>query len=63
MNEPLMFINNDVVIEQLKTSGWNKYIKIKNKNFQDWFEGLSPIEKVAWQVKFNEVQENENGTL
>ena len=60
MNEPLMFINNDTVIEQLKNDVWEKYKEIKNKDFQEWFEGLSPIEKAAWQVKFNEKQENEN---
>jgi len=60
MNKPLMFINNNLIVEQLKTSVWEKYKEVKNGDFQLWYEGLSPIEQTAWTVKFNEIQDNEN---
>ena len=31
---------------------------VKNCDFQGWYEGLSPIEKAAWDMKFDEVQDN-----
>tara|TARA_R110001583_G_scaffold162647_1_gene314894 strand:- start:5103 stop:5279 length:177 start_codon:yes stop_codon:yes gene_type:complete len=58
MNRPLMFINNMDLIEGLKTRIWQEYLTIKNCDFQGWLEGLSPIEKVAWEVKFDEVQDS-----
>jgi len=58
MNKPLMFINNDSIIEQLKTTVWENYKEVKNCDFQGWYEGLSPIEQTAWDVKFEEKQEN-----
>ena len=57
MNRPLMFINNNVIVEQLKERVWEDYKKVPNCNFQGWFEGLSPVEKTAWEVKFDEIQE------
>ena len=30
MNKPLMFINNNVIVEQLKTAVWEKYKEVKN---------------------------------
>ena len=59
MNRPLMFMNNNLIVEQLKTSVWEKYKEIRACDFQGWYEGLSPIEKTAWDVKFDEIQENE----
>ena len=53
MNRPLMFINNNVIVEQLKERVWEDYKKVPNCNFQGWFEGLSPVEKTAWEVKFD----------
>jgi hypothetical protein len=53
-----MFINNMDLIEGLKTRIWQEYLTIKNCDFQGWIEGLSPIEKVAWEVKFDEVQDS-----
>tara|TARA_R110002051_G_scaffold325165_1_gene426094 strand:+ start:658 stop:861 length:204 start_codon:yes stop_codon:yes gene_type:complete len=59
MNRPLMFMNNNLIVEQLKTAVWEKYKEIRACDFQGWYEGLSPIEKTAWDVKFDEIQENE----
>ena len=58
MSRPLMFINNIDLIESLKSRIWEEYMTIKNCDFQGWYEGLSPIEKAAWDVKFDEVQDN-----
>ena len=57
MNRPLMFINNNVIVEQLKEKVCEYYKKVPNCDFQGWFEGLSPVEKTAWEVKFDEIQE------
>jgi len=59
MNRPLMFINNNVIIEQLKQRVWDDYKNVRNCDFEGWHKGLSPIEKTAWEVKFDEIQENE----
>ena len=53
-----MFINNNDLIESLKTRIWEKYLTVKACDFQGWYEGLSPIEKAAWDVKFDEIQDN-----
>ena len=37
---------------------WDEYLTIKGGDFPNWYEGLSPIEKAAWDVKFDEVQDN-----
>ena len=58
MSRPLMFINNIDLIESLKSRIWEKYLTVKACDFQGWYEGLSPIEKAAWDVKFDEVQDN-----
>ena len=55
MNRPLMFMNNAHIMEQLKSRIWETYKTIKSGNFQQWFDGLSPIEQAAWKVKFEEV--------
>jgi hypothetical protein len=52
-------MNNNLIVEQLKTSVWEKYKEVKAGDFPGWYEGLSPIEQTAWNVKFNEIQENE----
>ena len=58
MNRALMFINNNLIVEQLKTEVWEKYKEVAACDFQGWYEGLSPIEQTAWDVKFDEKQEN-----
>ena len=50
-----MFINNKVVVEKLKDRVWEDYKKIKGGDFKSWYNGLSPVEQVAWTVKFDEV--------
>ena len=45
------------IVEQLKERVWEDYKKVPNCDFQGWFEGLSPVEKTAWEVKFDEIQE------
>tara|TARA_R110002012_G_scaffold275038_1_gene461525 strand:+ start:233 stop:409 length:177 start_codon:yes stop_codon:yes gene_type:complete len=58
MSKPLMFINNMDLIESLKSRIWEEYMTIRNCDFQGWYEGLSPIEKAAWKMKFDEVQDD-----
>ena len=58
MNRPLMFINDNLIVEQLKNAVWERYKEVKNCDFQGWYEGLSPIEQKAWDVKFDEKSEN-----
>jgi len=58
MNKALMFMNNVELIEGLKKRVWGEYKTIKNCDFLGWYEGLSPIEKAAWDMKFDEVQDN-----
>ena len=58
MNKSLMFMNNVVLIESLKARIWEKYKVVKNCDFLGWYEGLSPIEIAAWDMKFDEVQDN-----
>ena len=55
MNRPLMFINNDSIVEQLKIVVWKNYKEIKSCDFQSWYEGLNQIERAAFNVKFNEL--------
>ena len=57
MNKPLMFMNNNVVVEQLKDRVWIDYGEIRNCDFQGWFEGLSPVEQAAWETKFDEIND------
>ena len=56
MIRPLMFMNNNLIVEQLKTAIWEEYKEVKNCDFQGWYKGLSPIEKAAWDVKFDEIE-------
>ena len=58
MNKPLMFMNNIDLIEGLKSRIWEKYKTVRACDFQGWYEGLNPIEKATWDVKFDEVQDN-----
>ena len=58
MNRPLMFINNNVVVEKLQDRVWEDYKKIKGGDFRSWYDGLSPVEQAAWNVRFNEVSRN-----
>ena len=57
MNRPLMFINNNLIVEQLKSRIWKDYQKVKSGDFPCWYKGLSPIEKTAWDVKFSEIND------
>tara|TARA_R100001594_G_C3930022_1_gene237930 strand:+ start:142 stop:315 length:174 start_codon:yes stop_codon:yes gene_type:complete len=57
MNKPLMFTNNTHLMEQLKARVWQTYKTIKAGDFQEWYDGLSPIEQSAWKVKFEEVND------
>ena len=58
MNRPLMFMNNTLIIEQLKAVVWENYKEIRACDFQGWYEGLNQIEKAAFNVKFDELQQN-----
>ena len=60
MNRPLMFMNNNVIVEQLKTRVWEKYQEISGGDFKNWYNGLSPVEQCAWDVKFKEIQYEED---
>jgi len=55
MNKPLMFINNNIIVEKLKTTVWEKYKEVASGDFKGWYEGLSPIEQTAWDVKDSEM--------
>ena len=55
INRPLMFMNNNVIVEQLKTVVWENYKEIRACDFQGWYEGLNQIEKAAFNVKFDEI--------
>ncbi len=55
MNKPLMFTNNTHLLEELKARIWQTYKTIKSGDFQEWYDGLSPIEQAAWKVKFGEI--------
>ena len=57
MNRPLMFINNNIIVEQLKDRIWEDYKKVRSCDLQGWLEGLSPVERVAWETKFDENNE------
>jgi len=57
MNKPLMFTNNTHLMEQLKARIWQTYKTIKAGDFQEWYDGLSPIEQAAWKVKFEEIND------
>jgi len=35
---------------------WKSYMGVKGGDFNNWREGLSPIEEKAWKIKFSEVQ-------
>ena len=41
-------------MEEIKNRVWEKYMTIKGGDFPEWHEGLSPIEKSAWDIKFGE---------
>tara|TARA_R110002020_G_scaffold310302_1_gene526092 strand:- start:505 stop:678 length:174 start_codon:yes stop_codon:yes gene_type:complete len=52
-------MNNNLIVEQLKSSVWEKYKEVRACDFQGWYKMLSPIEQAAWDVKFDEIEENE----
>jgi hypothetical protein len=35
---------------------WEDYMNVRGGDFPNWYEGLSPIEKKAWKIKFDSVQ-------
>ena len=51
-------MNNIDLVESLKTRIWEEYMTIRACDFPGWYEGLSPIEKAAWDMKFDEVQDD-----
>ena len=55
MNRPLMFMNNNLIVEQLKTVVWESYKEIRGGDFKVWYNGLNQIEKAAFNVKFDEL--------
>ena len=57
-NSGLFIRNNIDLVESLKTRIWEEYMTIRACDFPGWYEGLSPIEKAAWDMKFDEVQDN-----
>lgn len=50
-----MFINNNSIVEQLKSRVWENYQTVAKCDVQGWLEGLSPVERVAWDTKFDEI--------
>ena len=57
INRPLMFMNNNHLIEQLKTRVWEDYSEIRACDFQGWYQGLNPVERAAWNEKFDETSQ------
>jgi|TARA_R110002050_G_scaffold210938_2_gene347061 hypothetical protein len=43
-------------MEEIKNRVWEKYMTIKGGDFQEWYEGLSPIEKNLFDRHFQEIQ-------
>jgi len=43
-------------MEEIKNRVWEKYMTIKGGDFQEWYEGLSPVEQSAWKERFNKGQ-------
>jgi hypothetical protein len=41
-------------MEEIKNRVWKKYMTIKGGDFPDWYDGLSPVEQIAWKEKFEE---------
>lgn len=35
---------------------WENYMNVKGGDFLNWYEGLSPIEKKAFKIKFDSKQ-------
>jgi hypothetical protein len=56
MNRPLMFINNStILVEKLKEEVWLKYKTVKNGEFQKWYKDLNPVERAAFNDKFEDL--------
>ena len=55
MNGHLMFMDNSVLLEQLKTVVWENYKEIKSSDFKGWYDTLTTIERAAFNVKFDEL--------
>ena len=51
MNKPLMFINNNFIVEQLKTAVWEDYKEVRSCDFKGWYNNLTPVEQAAWNSK------------
>ena len=48
-------MNNSLIIEKLKELVWENYRGIKSGDFKGWYDGLNPVERAAWNVKFDEL--------
>jgi len=48
-------MDNKLIMEKLKELVWENYMGIKSCDFKGWYDGLSPIERAAWNVKFDEL--------
>tara|TARA_R110001583_G_scaffold148919_2_gene300818 strand:- start:284 stop:463 length:180 start_codon:yes stop_codon:yes gene_type:complete len=57
MNKPLMFINNNFIVEQLKIAVWEDYKEVRGCDFKGWYNNLTPVEQAAWNSKFDEENE------
>ena len=56
MNRPLMFINNsNILVEKLKEEVWTKYKEVKGGDFPRWHKELNPVERAAFNVKFEDL--------
>jgi len=42
-------------MEKIKNRVWEEYMKVKGGDFQQWREGLSPIEKILFGQHFSDV--------
>tara|TARA_R110000823_G_scaffold281848_1_gene400091 strand:+ start:42 stop:176 length:135 start_codon:yes stop_codon:yes gene_type:complete len=43
-------------MEEIKNRVWKKYMTINGGDFQEWHEGLSPIEKNLFDRHFQEIR-------
>ena len=48
-------MDNKLIMEKLKELVWENYMGIKSCDFKGWYDGLTPIERAAWNVKFDEL--------
>mgnify|MGYP001324826006 CR=1 FL=1 len=44
------------LIEKIKNRIWDEYKTVRACDFHGWYEGLSPVEKAAWDMAFDDSQ-------